>query len=176
MSTPINRGSAFRAAIILVPLFELLGGLMARVSGSTVTNEWYQSLTLPLYQPPGPVFGIVWSILYAMMAIAVALVWAHKSAPGRGLALALFTLQFLFNLAWSPLFFKYHQMLPALGLIGAIFVVALAATFAFGRISRTAAWLMVPYLMWLGVAASLNFRVWQLNPAAAAPVSALFGG
>ena len=100
MSTPINRGSAFRAAIILVPLFELLGGLMARVSGSTVTNEWYQSLTLPLYQPPGPVFGIVWSILYAMTAVAVALVWAHKSAPGRWLALALFALQFAFNLAW----------------------------------------------------------------------------
>lgn len=176
MSTPINRGSAFRAAIILVPLFELLGGLMARVSGSTVTNQWYQGLALPLYQPPGPVFGIVWSILYALIAIAVALVWAHRGAPGRALALSLFAVQFAGNMAWSPLFFSAHQILPSLVLIGLIFIFALAATFAFGRISRTAAWLMIPYLAWLCIAAALNFRVWQLNPNAAAPLSALFGG
>ncbi|MGL4543605.1 MAG: TspO/MBR family protein [Polymorphobacter sp.] len=168
MTTPINRGSAFRAAIILVPLFELLGGLMARVSGSTETNLWFLGLTLPLYQPPGPVFGIVWSILYALMAIAVALVWAHKSAPGRSVALLLFAAQLLLNLGWSPLFFNYHQILPSLGLIGAIFALALATTLAFGRISRAAAWLMVPYLAWLGVAAALNFRIWQLNPGASA--------
>lgn len=168
MRTPIDRGSAFRAAIILIPLLELLGGLMARVSGSTETNRWFLGLTLPLYQPPGPVFGIVWSILYALIALAAALVWAHKAAPGRGLALGLFGAQLLVNLAWSPLFFRFHQILPSLALIGVIFALALATTLAFGRISRAAAWLMVPYLAWLGVAASLNFRIWQLNPGASA--------
>jgi len=176
MSTAINRGSAFRAIIILVPLLELLGGVAARVAGTTQTNAWYQDLALPLYQPPGPVFGIVWSLLYALIAIAAALVWAHKSAPGRAPALLLFTLQLALNLVWSPLFFKAQAILPALVLIGAIFTVALATTFAFGRVSRTAAWLMTPYLAWLCVAAALNYRIWQLNPAAGVPFSALFGG
>lgn len=176
MTTAINRGSAFRASIILVPLLELLGGVAAGISGTTQTNPWYRDLALPLYQPPGPVFGIVWSLLYAALAIAAALVWAHKSAPGRGGALLLFALQLALNLVWSPLFFKVHAMLSALVLIGAIFVVALATTFAFGRISRTAAWLMTPYLAWLCVAAALNYRIWQLNPAAGVPFSALFGG
>lgn len=176
MSTAISRGSAFRASIILVPLLELLGGVSARISGTTQTNQWYQDLVLPFYQPPGPVFGIVWSLLYALMAIAAALVWAHKSAPLRGPALMLFAVQLGLNLFWSPLFFQYHAILPALLLIVAIFLSALATTVVFGRISRTAAWLMTPYLVWLCVAAALNYRIWQLNTAAGVPFSALFGG
>ena len=175
-TTPIDRGAAWRAAIVLVPLFQLLGGLAARVSGTTEANPWFQTLTQPQLQPPGFVFGIAWAILYTMMAVSAALVWAHKGAPGRGGALALFTLQWLLNLAWSPLYFRLHQILPAFALILIILAVTIATAFAFGRISRVAAWLLVPYMVWLGFAAGLNFRTWQLNPGAAAPIEALFGG
>ena len=154
----------WRAGIVLVPLFLLLGGLSARVSGSTEDNAWFQSLALPALQPPGPVFGIVWSILYSMIAVATAIIWGHKQAPGRALGLGLFALGFGLNLAWSPVFFRMHFIPPAMAIIAVMLVVAVATTFAFARVSRVAAWLMLPYLVWLGFALSLNASIWRLNP------------
>ena len=166
MTTAIHRGSAWRAAIVAVPLLLVLGGLSARLSGSTEDNPWFQSLTLPVFQPPGPVFGIAWSIFYTLMGVALALVWAHKGARGRALALGLFAVQLAINLSWSPTFFKAHLILPALIIIGALFVAAAAMTWSFARVSRLAAWLMAPYLCWLLFAGVLNARVLMLNPTA----------
>ena len=156
----------WRAGIVFVPLLLVLGGLSARLSGSTEDNAWFQTLTLPALQPPGPVFGIAWSILYTVIAIAAAIVWGHKAAPGRGLALGLFVVGVAINLAWSPVFFRFHLILPALVIIGVMFVVAVVTVFAFARVSRVAAWLLVPYLMWLCFAGALNARLLVLNPAA----------
>ena len=161
-----QRGSMWRAGVVLVPLLLLLGGLSARVSGSTEDNGWYQTLVLPALQPPGPVFGIAWSILYTMIAVATAIVWGHKNAYGRGLALGLFALGFVINLAWSPVFFRLHLILPAMVIIGVMLIVAVATTVAFARVSRVAAWLMLPYLVWLGFALALNASIWRLNPTA----------
>ncbi|KPF80312.1 hypothetical protein IP88_00575 [alpha proteobacterium AAP81b] len=158
-------GSAFRAGVVLVPALLFAGGLAARFSGSTEANAWYQSLVLPAAQPPGPVFGIAWSILYPLLGIAAALVWG-SAGRGRALALMLFGLGIAINLTWSPLFFRYHLILPALAVIGTMLLLAIATTFAFARVSRIAAWLLVPYMLWLGFAAALNFDVWRLNPAA----------
>ncbi len=156
----------WRAGIVLVPLLLALGGLSARFSGSTEDNRWYQTLTLPALQPPGPVFGIAWTILYTVIAIAAAIVWGHKRAPGRGLALGLFAAGIALNLTWSPTFFRYHQITPALAIIAVMLIVAVGTTFAFARVSRVAAWLMLPYLVWLCFAGALNARVMVLNPAA----------
>lgn len=150
----------------MVPLLLVLGGLSARYSGSTEDNGWYQTLTLPALQPPGPVFGIAWSILYTVIAIAAAIVWGHKRAPGRTLALALFAIGVAINLTWSPTFFRFHLITPALGIIAVMLIVAIATTFAFARVSRVAAWLMVPYLVWLCFAGALNARIMVINPAA----------
>ncbi len=166
MVTIPNRGSQWRAGIVLVPLLLVLGGLSARYSGSTADNAWYQTLSLPALQPPGPVFGIAWSILYTVIAIAAAIVWGHKRASGRGLALGLFAVGVVINLTWSPVFFRFHQITPALGIIVVMLIVALATTFAFARVSRVAAWLMVPYLVWLCFAGALNARIMVINPAA----------
>ncbi|NJC08359.1 TspO/MBR family protein [Polymorphobacter fuscus] len=161
-----QRGSMWRAGIVLAPLLLLLGGLSARIAGSTEDNGWYQTLVLPALQPPGPVFGIAWSILYTTIAIAAAIVWGHKRAEGRGLALGLFALGFVINLAWSPVFFRMHLILPAMVIIAVMLIVAVATTSAFARVSRVAAWLMLPYLVWLGFALSLNASIWRLNQAA----------
>jgi tryptophan-rich sensory protein len=161
-----SRASSWRAGVVLVPLLLALGGLSARVSGSTSENGWYQTLALPALQPPGWVFGVAWSILYSTIAIAAAIVWGHKQAPGRVLALVLFAIGFVINLSWSPAFFRFHLITPALGIIAVMFVLALATTFAFARVSRVAAWLMVPYLVWLCFAGALNARIMVLNPAA----------
>ena len=166
MAISTNRSSQWRAGIVLVPLLLVLGGLSARYSGSTEDNGWYQTLTLPALQPPGPVFGIAWSILYTVIAISAAIIWGHKKSPGRGLALGLFALGIVINLAWSPTFFRFHQITPALAIIALMLIVALATTFAFARISRVAAWLLVPYLVWLCFAGALNARIMVINPAA----------
>ena len=166
LPVPAARGSMWRAGIVLVPLLLVLGGLSARLSGSTEDNGWYQTLTLPALQPPGPVFGIAWSILYTLLGLAGAIVWGHKRASGRGLALALFAFGIAINLTWSPVFFRFHLILPALVIIGVMLVLAIATTLAFARVSRVAAWLMLPYLLWLGFAGALNVRLLMLNPAA----------
>ena len=163
---PGLRGSMWRAGIVLVPLLLVLGGLSARYSGSTEENAWYQTLVLPALQPPGPVFGIAWSILYTMLGISAAIIWGHKQAPGRTLALTLFAIGFAINLTWSPAFFRFHLITPALAILVVMLIVALATTFAYARVSRVAAWMMVPYLVWLCFAGALNARIILLNPAA----------
>ncbi len=163
MSASAARGPAFRAAIVAVPLLELLGGAAARLGGTVANNPWYDQLALPALQPPGPVFGIAWGVLYALMGIAAALVWATR-APLRWTALGLFAAQLGLNLAWAPLFFGEHQILYSLVLLGLIWLAAIVTTLAFGRVNRVAAWLMLPYLVWLSFAAGLNFEILRLNP------------
>ena len=70
----------------------------------------------------------------------------------------------MLNLAWSPIFFAAHKVEMALVIIVAIFLLAIATSFAFGRIRSTAAWLLVPYLVWLSLATLLNYQVMRLNP------------
>ena len=158
------RWAFIRVAVITVPLIELLGALSGRIAGPSNGNAWFQALAKPAAYPPGEIFGIVWPILYALMGIAAAIVWHARGAKGRQAALSLFVVQLLLNLAWVPLFFRYHQIAASLVLALTIFVAALLTTLRFARIRRMAGWLMVPYLAWLAFAAVLNLRIWQLNP------------
>jgi translocator protein len=158
------RMSLLRWALFVVPAIMFLGFLSGVVSGSGEENRWYQELVKPELQPPGWLFPVMWTILYFMTGLALAIVLNARGAPQRGLGIGLFIGQFLLNLLWSPLFFGRHQVTSALYLIILMFVVALATTFVFGRIRKSAAWLMVPYLAWLCVATALNYQIDQLNP------------
>ncbi|WP_017669282.1 TspO/MBR family protein [Sandarakinorhabdus sp. AAP62] len=166
-----STGSFARAAIVAVPAILLLGGLVARIAGSTETNAWYQSLSLPVFQPPGPLFGIAWAILYTLIGIAFAMVWGTKLAgagqvQGKRLALGLFAVGFAINLTWSPVFFRLHMISAALGIIAVMLLVAIATTWSFWRVNRLAGWLMLPYCAWLCFAAALNISIMMLNPMA----------
>ena len=158
------RWSLARAVLVIVPLVLLLGTLSGRLAGSSESNPWFAALVKPDVYPPDEVFGIVWAILYVMMGVAAALVWNARGAAGRRLALLLFGLQLLANLAWSPLFFRFQRIETAFWLIVLIFVLALLTTWRFAVVRRLAALLMVPYLAWLGFAAVLNWRILELNP------------
>lgn len=149
--------------IVTVPVIVLLGFLAGRASGSGSDNPWFDALTKPAAMPPGWAFPVAWTILYVLMGIAVARVLASPPTNERRTALALFLLQLILNFTWSPLFFGAHQIFAGLALIIAILIAAIATTFAFGRVDRTAAWLMVPYLVWLSFATILNFQILQLN-------------
>lgn len=161
-----STGSFARAAIVAVPAILLLGGLMARIAGSTEGNPWYQSLTLPVFQPPGPLFGIAWAILYTLIGFAFAIVWGTKETRGKRLAIALFAVGFAINLTWSPVFFRLHMISAALAIIALMLLVAIATTWSFWRVNRLAGWLMLPYLAWLCFAATLNTAIMMLNPTA----------
>lgn len=165
------RWSFIRAALVAVPLLVLLGTISGRAAGSSEANPWFMALVKPDIYPPGVVFGIVWTILYVMMGIALALVWNARGARGRWLALTLFVAQLAANLVWSPLFFRYQRIEEAFWLILAIFALALLTTISFATVRRMAAVLMLPYLGWLAFAGLLNWRIHELNPEGGPDVS-----
>jgi translocator protein len=122
--------------------------------------EWYPTLAKPSWNPPNWLFAPAWTLLYVMMAIAAWLVW---KAGNAGAALLLWAAQLALNFAWSLLFFGARS--PGLALIEvAVLWLAIAATiFAFSFKSRTATFLMVPYLCWVSFAAALNAAIVMLN-------------
>lgn len=158
------RMSLLRWSLFVVPTILIIGRFMGTLSGSGEENAWFAELIKPEAQPPGWVFGVVWPILYAMIAFAFAIVLNARGANGRGVAIGLFLAQLVLNYLWSPLFFGQHQVTNAFYLLVVILLLSIATTFAFGRIRRAAAWLMVPYLIWLSFASILNFQTDQLNP------------
>lgn len=158
------RGAFLRWAVVTVPLVLLLGFGSSRIAPAGAENRWYAALIRPGITPPDWVFPVAWSVLYILMGLALAMIINARGSRLRGLGIALFVLQLLLNLAWSPLFFGMHQVSSALILLVAIFVAALATTLVFGRIRSAAAWLMAPYLVWLCFAGVLNWEIGKLNP------------
>ena len=159
----ISRGF-WRRALVTVPIVLVLGIASGRLANSGFDNAWFAMLAKPAAMPPGWAFGVAWSILYVMQGLALAVVLNARGNRARGVAVALFVVQFAINLAWSPLFFALHQVTAAFWLIVGMFVAALATTLAFGAVRAVAAWLMVPYLAWLCFAGALNNDYRRLNP------------
>jgi benzodiazapine receptor len=161
------RWSFARWALVAVPLVLLLGVASGHVSNSGYGNPWFDALVKPDIMPPGWAFGAAWTILYILMGLALTMILNARGAVGRGIAIALFIVQFLVNLSWSPIFFAAHQVSTALWVIVAMLVLAIATTVAFWRVRPAAAVLMLPYLAWLCFAATLNYQIDALNPGAA---------
>lgn len=157
---------SFLMALITVPIIVGIGLAMGWVSNSGYGNPWFVALTKPAAMPPGWVFGAAWSTLYMMLGIALALVLGANDAPRRRSAFILFVGQLALNYSWSPLFFRLHAIEAAFAVIIVMFGLSYAAALMFGRISRAAGLLMLPYLAWLCFAAYLNFEIIRLNPAA----------
>ena len=157
------RASFFRWALFTVPACLLLGFLSGVVGGSP-DSLWFESLAKPDIFPDPKWFGIVWSILYVMMGIALALVCAAWGARGRTAALVAFAAQFAINLAWSPVFFGLHQITAALVVIGVLAAGVVVTIALFWRVRKLAAVLLLPYLAWVCFATLLNYEFLQLNP------------
>lgn len=123
-------------------------------------GDWYAGLRKPSWNPPSWIFGPVWTLLYAAMAVAA---WRVAHAGGSAPALLLYLLQLALNAAWSWLFFGKHRMDLAFAEILLLWIAILATTAAFFRKDPAAGWLLLPYLAWVGFAAGLNFALWRLN-------------
>jgi translocator protein len=159
---------ALRWSLFLVPVILGLGFLSGRVAGSGPGNPWFDALAKPAIYPPPATFGIVWSLLYIMMGVALALIVAERTVGARvqRRAVIAFVVQLALNLAWTPLFFAAHRITGALALI-VVLAVAVAVTIAlFRRIRPAAALLLLPYLAWVLFATLLTWEFLRLNPAA----------
>lgn len=127
-------------------------------------DGWYQTIEKPSWQPPNWVFGPVWTTLYIMMGIAFYLVWKNSAAVSKKRpAMVLWGVQLVLNFFWSFIFFRLHQIGWALAEIIVLWLAILLTIFAFARISRVAAWLMVPYISWVSFAGLLTYAIYQLN-------------
>ena len=158
------RMSFLRYALVTVPLLVLAGSLSGRLAGSGYGNPWFDLLIKPAFMPPGWVFGAAWTILYALLGLVLAMILHARGARGRGPVLGLFLGQLALNFAWSPLFFAYHQVVPALIVIIAMIGLSAAASVLLWWIRKAAALLMLPYIAWLCFAAALTFEIDRLNP------------
>lgn len=160
------RASLLRWALVLVPLVLLLGFVSGRVSNSGPGNVWFDALVKPGIYPPPAAFGIVWSILYVLMGLAVAMVASARGASGRGLALVAFFVQLAINLSWTPVFFGLHRISLALAIIAVLDVAVIITIALFWRVRHQAALLLLPYLAWILFATALNWQFLELNPQA----------
>ncbi len=141
---------------------------MAGIIGSVFTAPsiptWYATLVRPEFSPPNWIFAPVWTTLFALMGIAAFLVW-NKGLKRQDIkiALSMFIIQLVLNTLWSILFFGMQNPGAALIEIVVLWLAILATILTFAKISRVAAWLLVPYIAWVSFAAYLNYSIWILN-------------
>jgi tryptophan-rich sensory protein len=160
------RWSLLRWVLVTVPGVLLLGILSGAVAGSGPDNAWFAALTKPAIYPPPALFGIVWTVLYVMIGLALAIVASARGARLRTIAIIVFLVQFALNLAWSPLFFAAHQLTGSLVLLVVLDVAVIATLVLFWRVRPVAALLLVPYLAWILFATVLNWEFRAANPQA----------
>lgn len=141
--------------------------LFVEVIGSYWTREtvsiWYPKLLKPSWTPPDWVFGPVWSLLYIMIAVSGWLIFKAQSSPQRSTALRFYFVQLGLNFIWSFLFFSLRS--PLLGLIDIVLLCLMVMLTIMNawQVRRSAAFLLIPYLLWIIYAASVNAGVWLLN-------------
>lgn len=141
-----------------------LVGISGAIFTSPAIPSWYATLNKPLFSPPNWVFGPVWTLLYAMMGVAFYLIWIQgwkkKSVRQAG---QVFLAQLVVNWLWSPAFFGLQS--PALGLvvIFALWGLLVLTIQRFFKVSKPAAYLLVPYLLWVSFASLLNIAIFWLN-------------
>ncbi len=141
----------------------LIGFLSSFATQSSVDN-WYTTLQKPVFNPPNWVFAPVWTLLYILMGIAAGIVWAKGFYHiWVKTALYYFGFQLLFNGIWSIVFFGFQQPFASL-LVILVLLVLIALTIKwFKVVSNLAAYLLVPYFLWVCFATYLNYRIWALN-------------
>lgn len=126
-------------------------------------GQWYDSLQKPSFNPPGWIFGPVWTVLYVMMAISLWRVWRKGGEVNVRKAVVLFLLHLLLNAAWSGIFFALHRPGWAFVEILVLWVFIVTIILVFRPIDTVAAYLLIPYLLWVSFATILNANLWWLN-------------
>ena len=153
---------AWKAYVVWILLPELAGALSGWLSRAGM-EQCARELIRPPLAAPGPVFPVVWVLLFALMGIGAARVRLASPSPARTRGLALFWIQLAFNFCWSLIFFNWQAFGFALAWLAVLWVLIAGMILLFRQADRTAALLQIPYLLWVTFAAYLNFGVWMLN-------------
>jgi benzodiazapine receptor len=156
------RASFLRWALFMVPLVLLIGFSAGQLGGPN--TAWFAGLEKPAIYPPPVTFGIVWSILFVLIGLALALVASAWGATGRATALIAFAIHFVISQSWTAVFFGMQDMAAGLAVLGVAIVTLLIALALVWRVRQGAALLMVPYLAWLCFAGALNYAFIEANP------------
>ncbi len=155
-SRPIAPAAAgWTAAVAAIAV---LGGL-----ATDTTSEWYEGLERPAWQPPGSVFGPVWTVLYVLLAISAALAWRDVRGPRRRLVLGLYAANLAMNLGWTVIFFRLHAPWAALADIVGLLASIVALFVLVRRHNAAAADALVPYAAWVTFATALTTAIAARN-------------
>lgn len=140
-----------------------LAGLVGAIFTIPEIYGWYATLNKPAFNPPSWIFGPVWMCLYLLMSLSLFFVWRKAMTKDVKIGLKLFAIQLLLNMLWSLLFFGFQSPLAGLVDIILLFAAILFTMISFFKISRVAAILLIPYLLWVAFASVLNYQIWILN-------------
>jgi translocator protein len=157
----VAQGGSFKQAVIAAAAAVTvagLGGLMTDI------GPWYQSLAQPAWKPPDWLFGPAWTVIFALAACSGVIAW--REAPhqtSRKWMLALFALNGSLNVLWSLLFFRLRRPDWALMEVGLLWLSVLLLMWVLGQYSRRASYLLIPYLLWVAFAGTLNWTTARLN-------------
>lgn len=156
----VRRGIAKPIAVAALSALAV-GGLGAWI---TDLSPWYFNLHFPSWKPPDWLFGPAWTLIFACAAVAGVLAWRHAgSRAAQATILLLFAININLNILWSGLFFRLQRPDYALAEVGLLWLSIAVLMFVLRRYSRAAAWLLLPYLVWVAFAAALNLAIVQLN-------------
>lgn len=142
----------------------LVVGFLSGFATQSSVNDWFVTLNKPSFNPPNWIFAPVWTVLYIMMGTAAGLVWA-KGFHHLWVKTALyhFVFQLLLNASWSIIFFGFMEPFWGLVVIITLLVLIVLTIRWFRIVSKFAAWLLIPYLLWVCFATALNYKIWELN-------------
>jgi len=155
--------NSFFKFFISLALCLAVGGISGFITANEITS-WYATLNKPSFNPPNWIFSPVWTTLYIFMAISLWLIWkSNVISTIKRNALTIFSIQLILNFFWSIIFFRFHQTGIALIEIVLLWIFILLSIIKFRPISKTASYLLIPYLLWVSFASILNFEIWRLN-------------
>jgi len=157
----MNKSQIFKLIVsITLPLS--LGSIAGLLTAKAVP-VWYATLNQPSFNPPNYLFGPVWTTLYILMGFSLFLIWKQDKSKERNMAISAFFIQLALNFAWSFIFFYYNKIGFALVEIIILWLSIILMLFQFYKIKPLAAYINIPYLLWVTFASILNTSYYLLN-------------
>ena len=139
-----------------------IGGLSGFATTDAITG-WYANIQKPSFNPPNWIFGPVWTVLYIMMGVALGSIWSETTKLSKSKAYTFFFVQLVLNGIWSIIFFAMENPPLAMVDILLLLIFIVLTIKAFLPINKAAAYLLIPYLLWVSFASVLNASIWYLN-------------
>ncbi len=145
---------------LLIPL--IIGGVSGYITSSEIT-DWFSTLRKPSFNPPNYVFGPVWTILYILMGISSFMIWKSPHTELRKKAILIYGIQLFLNFWWSIIFFSFHLLFFSIIEIVMMWSMIIYMIIVFRKINKSAAYINIPYILWVSFATALTISIWILN-------------